>query len=71
MDVGTIVPVRFDADHTHAALDVPKLEASKAAKKKAAAQWLDRHQADEIAAAEAALAKGGKSGHHDRSAATK
>jgi len=47
-----------------------KLEAKKEAKKKAAAGWLERHKAEEIAAADAALAKGHKSGHHDRSAGT-
>jgi hypothetical protein len=71
LDVGTIVPVRYDAGHAHAALDIPKLEAKKAAKKKAAAEWLERHEAEEIAAADAAVAKGNKSGHHDRSAGTK
>jgi hypothetical protein len=71
LDVGTIVPVRYDADHRHVALDIPKLEAKKEAKKKAAAEWLERHKAEEIAAADAALAKGNKSGHHDRSAGTK
>ena len=71
LDVGTIVPVRYDADHRHVVLDIPKLEAKKEAKKKAAAEWLERHKAEEIAAADAALAKGSKSGHHDRSAGTK
>jgi hypothetical protein len=71
LDVGTIVPVRYDADHRHVALDIPKLEAEKEAKKKAAAEWLERHKAEEIAAADAALAKGNKSGHHNRSAGTK
>jgi hypothetical protein len=72
LDVGTIVPVRYDAGHTHAVLDIPKLEATKEAKKKAAAEWLERHKAEEVAAADAALAKkGNKSGHHDRSAGTK
>jgi hypothetical protein len=68
LDVGTIVPVRYNADYTHVVLDIPKLEAKKEAKKKAAAEWLERHKAEEIAAADAALAKGNKSGHHDRSA---
>lgn len=67
LDAGTIVPVRCNADHTHVVLDIPKLEAKKEAKKKAAAEWLERHKAEEIAAADAALAKGNKSGHHDRS----
>jgi hypothetical protein len=64
LDIGTIVPVRYDADRTHVAVDVPKLEAARAAKKKAAAEYLERHQADQIAAADAALAKG-KSSHDD------
>jgi len=34
-----------------------------AAKKKAAAEWLDRHNAEQVAAADAALANGRKSGH--------
>ena len=71
LDVGTIVPVRFDADHKHAVLDIPKLEAKKEAKKKAAAEWLERHKAEEIAAADAAIARGNKSGHHDRRTGTK
>jgi hypothetical protein len=71
LDVGTIVPVRYDAEHKHVVLDIPKLEAKKEAKKKAAAEWLERHKAEEIAAADAALAKGNKSGHHDRSTGTK
>jgi hypothetical protein len=72
LDVGTIVPVRYDADHKHVVLDIPKLEAKKEAKKKAAAEWLEHHKAEEIAAADAALAKkGNKSGHHDRGAGTK
>jgi hypothetical protein len=68
LNVGTIVPVRYDAGREHAVLDVPKLEAAKAAKKRAADQWLERHNADRIAAADATIAKGGKSGHHDRGA---
>jgi hypothetical protein len=71
LDVGAIVPVRFDAEHKHVVLDVPKLEAAKEAKKKAAAEWLERHQAEEVAAADAALAKGKKSGRHDRGDGTK
>jgi hypothetical protein len=46
---------------------VPKLEAAKSAKRKAAAEWLERQKAEQIAAADAALAKGHKNGHHDRS----
>jgi hypothetical protein len=64
--VGTIVPVRYDASHEHAVLDIPKLEASKAAKKKAADEWLEHQKAKQIAAADAALAKGNKNAHHDR-----
>jgi hypothetical protein len=72
LDVGTIVPVRYDVGRAHVVLDIPKLEAKKEAKKKAAAEWLDRHKAEEIAAADAALAKGNKSGHHhDRNGGTK
>jgi hypothetical protein len=61
---GCCTPVRYDADYRHAALDVPKLEAEKAAKKKAAAEWSEHHNAEKIAAADAALAKGNKHGHH-------
>lgn len=66
LDVGAIVPVRYDAGREHAVLDVPKLEAAKAAKKQAADRWLERQKAERVAAADAALAKGGKGGHHDR-----
>jgi hypothetical protein len=65
LDAGTIVPVRYDADHAHVVLDIPKLEAAKEAKKKAAAERLEQHKAEQIAAADAALAKGSKS-HHPR-----
>src|SRR5215472_4336840 len=61
---GTIVPVRYNAERTHAAMDVPKLEAEKEAKKKAADKWLERQQAEKIAAADAAIARGNKGGHH-------
>ena len=47
-------------------LDIPKLEAAKAAKKKAAAELLEHQKAKKIAAADAALAKGHKRGHHDK-----
>jgi hypothetical protein len=57
LDIGTIVPVRYDADHAHVVLDIPKLEAAKEAKKKAAAEWLEHHKAEQVAAADAALAK--------------
>jgi len=66
LDVGTVVPVRYDASRTHVVLDIPKLEAAKAAKKKAAEAWLERQKAEKIAAADAALAKGNKGGHHGR-----
>lgn len=68
LDVGTIVPVRYNAGRTHAVLDIPKLEAAKAAKKKAADDWLEHQKAKKIAAADAALAKSNKSGHHGRNA---
>jgi hypothetical protein len=71
LDVGTIVPVRYDAERAHVVLDVLKLEAAKEAKQKAATEWLEHHKAEQVAAADAALAKGGKSGHHDHSAGTK
>jgi hypothetical protein len=71
LEVGTIVPVRYDTAHEHVVLDIPKLEAGKAAKRKAAAEWRERQKAQEVAAADAALAKGAKGGHHDRSAGTK
>jgi len=61
---GTIVPVRYNAERTHAAMDVPKLEAEKEAKRKAADKWLERQQAEKIAAADAATARGNKGGHH-------
>jgi hypothetical protein len=66
LDVGTIVPVRYDAGRTHAVIDIPKLEAAKAAKKKAADEYLARQKANKIAAADAALAKGHKHGQHDK-----
>jgi hypothetical protein len=65
LDVGTIVPVRYDAERTHAVLDIPKLEAERAAKKKAAAEQLERQKAKQVAAADAALARGNKNTHHD------
>jgi hypothetical protein len=68
LDVGTVVPVRYDASRAHAVLDIPKLEAAKTAKKKAAEEYLARQQAKKIAAADAALAKGNQSGHHGRNA---
>ena len=71
LDVGTIVPVRYDADHKHAVLDIPKLEAEREAKKKAAAEQLERHKAHQIAAADAALARGNKNAHHDRGTGAK
>jgi hypothetical protein len=71
LNVGTIVPVRYDADRTHVVLDVPKLEAMKGAEKKAAAERRERLEAKKIAAADAAVARGNKSGHHDQSAGTK
>jgi hypothetical protein len=67
LDVGTIVPVRYNDERTHAVLDVIKLEAIKEAKKKAAAEWVEHRKAEQIAAADAALAKGHKGGHHDHS----
>jgi len=63
LDVGTIVPVRYDAERTHVVLDIPKPEAAKEAKKKASAEWLERQKAQQVAAADAALAKGHKNGH--------
>jgi hypothetical protein len=63
LDVGTIVPVRYDSDRTHSVLDIPKLEAAKEAKKKAAAERLEHHKAEQVAAADAALAKHSKNGH--------
>ena len=71
LNVGTIVPVRYDEDRTHVVLDIPKLEAMKEAENKAAAERRERYQAKKIAAADAAVAKGNKSGHHDGSAGTK
>jgi hypothetical protein len=70
LNVGTIVPVRYDADRTHVVLDVPKLEATKEAENKAAAEQRERRNAAKIAAADAAVARARKSGH-DRSAGTK
>jgi hypothetical protein len=66
LDAGTIVPVRYDADRTHVVLDVPKLEARKAAQKKAAAEREQRRKAKEIAAADAALAKRNQGSHHNQ-----
>src|ERR1700722_3665008 len=42
IDVGTIVPVRYGADHKHAVLDVPKLEAKREAEKRANAERRER-----------------------------
>jgi hypothetical protein len=64
LDAGTIVPVRYDAGRTHVVLDVPKLEARKAAAGKAAAEREQRRHAQEVAAADAALAKRNHGGHH-------
>jgi hypothetical protein len=61
---GTIVPVRYNAERTHVALDVPKLEAEKEARNKAAAKWQERQKAEKIAAADASIARGKKSGPH-------
>jgi hypothetical protein len=55
LDVGAIVPVRYDADRKHVVLDVPKLEAAKAAKKQEARDWLEHHKQEQIAAADAKL----------------
>jgi hypothetical protein len=71
LNVGTIVPVRYDADRAHAALDVPKLEAMREAEKKAAAERRERFQAKKIAAADAAVAKANKRGHDGGSAGSK
>jgi hypothetical protein len=65
LDAGTVVPVRYDADHKHVVLDIPKLEAKKEAKKKADAEWLEHHNAEKIAAADAAVAEANESGHLD------
>jgi hypothetical protein len=43
----------------------------KEAEKKAAAERRERLEAKKIAAADAAVARGNKSGHHDRSAGTR
>jgi uncharacterized protein YdbL (DUF1318 family) len=66
LPAGTIVPVRYDAERAHVVLDVPRLEARKAAQKKAAAEREQHRKAREIAAADAALAKRSHGGHHDR-----
>ena len=55
LDVGTIVPVRYDADRKQVILDIPKLEAAKAAKKQEARDWLEHQKKEQIAAAEAKL----------------
>jgi hypothetical protein len=65
LDAGTVVPVRYDADHKYVVLDIPKLEAKKEAKNKADAEWLEHHNAEKIAAADAAVAKANESGHQD------
>jgi len=70
LNVGTVVPVRYDEDRAHVVLDVPKLEAMKEAEKKAAAERRQRFEAKRIAAADAAVAKGNKGGHPGRSAGT-
>ncbi len=55
LDIGTIVPVRYDADRKHVVLDVPKLEVAKAAEKQEARDWLEHHKQEQIAAADAKL----------------
>jgi hypothetical protein len=57
LDVGTIVPVRYDADHKHAVLDVPKLEAAKKAESEAAAERLEARKSEKVTTADAAIAR--------------
>jgi hypothetical protein len=71
LDAGTIVPVRYNDEHTHVVLDIPKLEAERKATKKAAAERLERHKAEQIDAADAALAQGHNNAHHDRGSGAK
>ncbi|MEZ0091868.1 hypothetical protein [Streptacidiphilus sp. EB129] len=60
---GVIVPVRYDADHKHVVLDIPKLEAVQQAKKQARADLAERRKHQAIAAADAKLAKERKHPH--------
>ena len=60
---GAIVPVRYDADHKHVVLDIPKLEAVQQAKKEAKAELAERSKHQAIAAADAELAKERKHPH--------
>jgi hypothetical protein len=71
LDAGAIVPVRYDAEHKHVVIDIPKLEAQKEAKKKAAAELLDLREREAVATAETTLAKRRQNKHHDRETGTK
>lgn len=62
VDVGTIVPVRYDAERKHIVLDTLKLEAKKAARKQEVAEWAEQRRAEDIAAADAALARRDQNG---------
>lgn len=65
LDVGTIVPVRYSADHRHVVLDTPRLEAVRTARKQEAAGWAEQKRQRDIAAADAKLAHESEHPHHD------
>jgi hypothetical protein len=56
LDIGTIVPVRYDSDHKHAVLDIPKLEAAVSGEWDADERSAAQANAERVAAADAQLA---------------
>jgi hypothetical protein len=64
LEVGTIIPVRYSADHKHVVVDVVKLETRHHAKKQAAHDYAEQLKQQQIAAADAKLAQANKHGHH-------
>lgn len=57
LNVGTIVPVRYDAESRQVVLDIVKLQATKQGENDAAAASKERRDAERIAAADAQLAR--------------
>jgi hypothetical protein len=64
LEVGTIIPVRYSADHKHVIVDVLKLEARHKAWKQSAADFAEQRRQQEIAAADAKLTQANKHDHH-------
>ncbi|WP_042370692.1 hypothetical protein [Streptacidiphilus neutrinimicus] len=64
LEVGTIIPVRYSADHKHVVVDVLKLEARHTAWKRKAADFEEQRRQREIASADAKLDQANKRGHH-------